>query len=112
MSFKSLVGEVGQESLAGTRVMLDSVVSAPLDGEEQARWRAEVSSALRAATSQVDLGFHNWACFLAEQASQLSVKGLLAGIGRPSWGHDITSRYPDAVPVSTVMAVDSSRKAG
>jgi HEPN domain-containing protein len=64
-------------------------MSVPLDGEELSRWRTEAASALRAATSQVDLGLHNWACFLAEQASQLAVKGLLAGIGKPSWGHDL-----------------------
>ncbi len=63
--------------------------SGPLDGEELSRWRTEADSALRAAISQVDLGLHNWACFLAEQAGQLSVKGLLAGVGRPSWGHDL-----------------------
>ncbi|MDQ2728255.1 MAG: HEPN domain-containing protein [Actinomycetota bacterium] len=62
---------------------------APLDSEEFDRWRIEARSALRAASSQVGLGLHNWACFLAEQASQLAVKGLLAGIGQPTWGHDL-----------------------
>lgn len=106
------------------------MATAPLDSDELARWRTEALSALRAATSQIDLGLHNWACFLAEQASRLAVKGLLAGVGQPSWGHDlvrlgeqaraavgwpqsigpalrrlsrhyITSRYPDAVPAGT-----------
>lgn len=34
---------------------------------------------------------HNWSCFLAEQAAQLSIKGLLHGIGGGAWGHDLVA---------------------
>ncbi len=40
---------------------------------------------------QADAGFHQWACFMAEQASQLVVKGLLHGLGAGAWGHDLVS---------------------
>jgi HEPN domain-containing protein len=61
----------------------------PLDADEYARWREEASQALRGAGLQHDAGLHNWACFLAEQSAQLALKGLLHGLGRGPWGHDL-----------------------
>src|SRR5687768_10772741 len=61
----------------------------PVDRDEFGRWRAEADAALRAARLQADAGLHNWACFAAEQATQLAVKGLLHGLGRGPWGHDL-----------------------
>lgn len=60
-----------------------------LDDSEYRRWREEATAALRGAGLQGDGGLHNWACFLAEQAAQLAVKGLLHGVGRGGWGHDL-----------------------
>jgi HEPN domain-containing protein len=62
---------------------------APLDDEEFRRWRTEADRALRSARLQAREELHNWACFAAEQAAQLAVKGLLHGIGRGAWGHDL-----------------------
>ena len=62
---------------------------ASLDREEYGRWRAEAGRALRGAHLQAREGLHNWACFAAEQAAQLAVKGLLHGIGSGPWGHDL-----------------------
>lgn len=63
-----------------------------LDSEEFARWwsRAADTLALAGQTAEVDAA---WACFLAEQAAQLGVKGLLHGMGEGShaWGHDLLS---------------------
>jgi HEPN domain-containing protein len=61
----------------------------PVDRHEFARWRAEADVALRAARLQADAGLHNWACFAAEPGAQLAVKGLLHGLGRGPWGHDL-----------------------
>lgn len=61
----------------------------PLDETEYSRWRAEADRALHGARLQAREGLHNWACFAAEQAAQLAVKGLLHGIGRGAWGHDL-----------------------
>ncbi len=61
----------------------------PLDEEEYRRWRDEAGRALRGARLQGEAGLHNWACFSAEQAAQLAVKGLLHGVGAGPWGHDL-----------------------
>lgn len=60
-----------------------------VDGDEFRRWRAEADAALRSARLQAGAELHNWACFAAEQAAQLAVKGLLHGLGRGPWGHDL-----------------------
>jgi HEPN domain-containing protein len=62
---------------------------APLDRPEFRRWRDEADRALTGARVQADAGLHNWACFAAEQAAQLAVKGLLHGLGQAPWGHDL-----------------------
>lgn len=61
------------------------------DDSEFDRWRGEAGQAAKAARLQADAGLHNWACFLAEQAAQLAVKGLLHGVGRGAWGHDLVA---------------------
>ena len=62
---------------------------APVDHEEFSRWREEADAALRAAGVLSASDLHDWACFLAEQAAQLAVKGTLHGLGRGPWGHDL-----------------------
>jgi len=61
----------------------------PLDRDEYRRWRDEAGQALIGARLQAEGGIHNWACFGAEQASQLALKGLLHGLGKAAWGHDL-----------------------
>lgn len=60
-----------------------------VDSNEFGRWREAADVARRAGQVQADATFHNWACFLAEQAAQLAVKGLMHGIGAGAWGHDL-----------------------
>jgi HEPN domain-containing protein len=62
-----------------------------VDAFEFARWRQASEDTARAARVQSNAGIHNWACFLAEQAAQLAVKGLLHGIGAGAWGHDLVA---------------------
>lgn len=86
----------------------------PVDRDEFGRWRAEADTALRAARLQADAGLHNWACFAAEQATQLAVKGLLHGLGRGPWGHDLVRlgeqiAETDEVPV---QVGDAMRRLG
>jgi HEPN domain-containing protein len=69
---------------------------APLDEEEFRRWREEADRALAGARLQADADLHNWACFGAEQAAQLAVKGLLHGLGQAPWGHDLV-RFGQAI---------------
>ena len=72
------------------------IETAPLDEEEFRRWRDEADRALVGARVQADAGLHNWACFAAEQAAQLACKGLLHGLGRAPWGHDLV-RFGQAI---------------
>ena len=68
----------------------------PLDEEEFRRWRTDAGRALQSARHQADGGFHNWACFTAEQAAQLAVKAILHGLGRAPWGHDLVGLVQSA----------------
>ncbi|HEX2043751.1 MAG TPA: HEPN domain-containing protein [Acidimicrobiales bacterium] len=60
-----------------------------VDDTEFDRWRAEANEAIETARLAAGGGRFNWACFLAEQAAQLAVKGLLHGLGAGPWGHDL-----------------------
>jgi HEPN domain len=71
------------------RVAFDRVTKAPLDAQEHERWRAEADSALLGARVQAEADLRNWACFAAEQAAHLALKGLLHGLGRAPWGDDL-----------------------
>lgn len=60
-----------------------------LDRPEFERWQEAADDALSGARAQHGAGLDNWACFLAEQAAQLALKGLLHGVGVAAWGHDL-----------------------
>lgn len=60
-----------------------------LDVPEFERWQQAADDALTGARTQREARSAHWACFLAEQASQLSIKGLLHAVGAPAWGHDL-----------------------
>ncbi len=60
-----------------------------LDRIEFDRWQSAAEEAHRAAETATRAGHHSWACFLAEQSAQLSLKGLLHGVGAGAWGHDL-----------------------
>lgn len=60
-----------------------------VDRDEFLRWREAAEGARRSADVQTRAHLYNWACFLAEQAAQLAIKGLLHGIGAGAWGHDL-----------------------
>ncbi len=62
----------------------------PLDAAEMERWRSEASRVRAGAARDREAGDHSLACFRAEQAVQLAVKGLLHAVGAPAWGHDLT----------------------
>ncbi len=61
----------------------------PLDRPEFERWRTEADHTLASARREADADVNNWACFLAEQAAQLALKGLLHGLGQAPRGHDL-----------------------
>lgn len=63
---------------------------AELDEDEFDRWRGQADRTLDTVALATRGERHEWACFLAEQASQLALKGLLHAIGEQAWGHDLT----------------------
>lgn len=81
------------------------------DREEFERWRAEATRALEAADVQAKQGLHNWGCFVYEQAAQLAVKGLLHGMGKAPWGHDIVALVELLDEVGGAAAEDVSASA-
>lgn len=88
---------------------------APVDRTEFERWRSEADRALAGARLQRDGGLHNWACFEAEQAAQLALKGLLHGLGRGPWGHDVVrlgDLARDAGIAPPAPLVDALRRLG
>lgn len=44
--------------------------------DEALRWLEEAEEDLRAAGGNVEAGFYNWACFIAQQAAEKAVKAL------------------------------------
>lgn len=70
-----------------------------LDQAEFTRWRAQATRALDTALLAETGERFEWACFLAEQAAQLAVKGVLHGLGEEAWGHDLVMLEGRAVEV-------------
>lgn len=85
-----------------------------LDESEFARWRESADDALQASRGNAGLGWHNWACMIAEQAAQLGVKALLHGVGRGdrARGHDLVGLLESAVEVAGLSLSEDLRAAG
>lgn len=86
----------------------DDTVVPVLDTDEFDRWRRAAANARLAAGHSAAAGIHSWACFLAEQATQLAVKGFLHGVGAGGWGHDLVDlgeRLADTIgrPLDTAL---------
>ncbi len=60
-----------------------------LDHEERDRWRAAAEEKLRTAEILRDGQRHADACVLYEQSCQLTLKGVLVGLGRHDRRHDL-----------------------
>lgn len=60
-----------------------------LDHDEYDRWYQTAEHNLTSARVLADAGSHDLACFHAEMAAQLVIKGLLHGIGARDKGHDL-----------------------
>ncbi len=60
------------------------------DEEEYTRWMKSAQATLASARSDAREGFHNWACFKAQQAAELALKALSWGLGVPVRGHSVS----------------------
>lgn len=58
--------------------------------EESERWMRQADRDLAAARSNAGSGYHEWACFLSQQAAEKALKAFLYGQGeRAVIGHSI-----------------------
>jgi len=67
------------------------------------RWKDWYEQALRdleAANIAMINDFHEWACFIAQQAAEKTVKALAKRLGYDIWGHSITMILKE-IPVDT-----------
>lgn len=57
---------------------------------EYCRWISNARRTLESAEGDRERGDHNWACFKAQQAGEMSVKGLMWGMGLQPRGHSVS----------------------
>jgi HEPN domain-containing protein len=57
--------------------------------EESKRWFKQALRDFEAAKASLNMGFYEWSCFQAQQATEKAVKALLYAYGRSGWGHSI-----------------------
>jgi HEPN domain-containing protein len=71
------------------------------DWFNQARHNLDQAATSRAA------GYHDWACFAAQQAAEMAVKALHLAIGEEVWGHVVrkllTELPPDLAAASELL---------
>ncbi len=61
-----------------------------LDTEEFDRWFKSAKLTLDSAKHDLSGGFYNWACFKAQQSTELAVKAYFYGVGQPKSGHTVS----------------------
>jgi HEPN domain-containing protein len=49
----------------------------------------EAEGDLKHAISATENGFHNWACFSAQQSAEKAIKAVFQKIGAIAWGHSV-----------------------
>ena len=57
--------------------------------ERSADWIYEAERDLDHARSDSNSGFHNWACFSAQQGAEKALKAVFQKMGAEAWGHSV-----------------------
>ena len=57
--------------------------------DRSADWFAQADRDLEAAMAQEAAGFHEWACFISQQAAEKATKAVLQFWGAEAWGHSV-----------------------
>lgn len=57
--------------------------------ERSRDWIDQAEGDLEHARSDMEHGFHNWACFSAQQASEKAIKAVFQKMGAEAWGHSV-----------------------
>lgn len=58
--------------------------------ERSTDWMRQALRDLESARSQKLAGFHEWACFIAQQAAEKALKALYQRLGGEAWGHSLS----------------------
>lgn len=82
--------------------------------ERSGDWYKQAERDLEAARGLRRDDFHEWACFLAQQAAEKSVKAVLHRLGAEAWGHSVldlvnarpATHAPDQSIVSAARFLD------
>ena len=56
------------------------------------------------AESAAHTGYHDWACFAAQQAAEKALKALAGRLGGEAWGHSLLTMVTDLTTVDTEIA--------
>lgn len=59
--------------------------------ERSKDWMAQADRDLDQAKWSAQGGFYEWACFVAQQASEKAVKSLYQALHSDSWGHSVSA---------------------
>lgn len=59
--------------------------------ERSEDWMAQARHDLENAGWSREGGYHEWACFAAQQAAEKAVKAVVQKLGGDSWGHSVAS---------------------
>jgi len=57
--------------------------------ERSADWMDQAEGDLEHARSDLNGGFHEWACFSAQQAAEKALKAVFQKFGGEAWGHSV-----------------------
>ena len=60
-------------------------------------WLTQAVRNVEQAKDSASSGRHEWACFAAQQAAEMAVKGLHLGLGQEAWGH-VVRRLLEELP--------------
>jgi HEPN domain-containing protein len=70
--------------------------------ERSADWLDQAQGDLEHARSALEHGFHDWACFSAQQASEKAVKAVFQKRGAEAWGHSVADLLDELSSLYTV----------
>lgn len=58
--------------------------------ERSSDWLKQAQRDLESAKTQMENGFFEWACFIAQQGAEKAVKAVYQKIGGEAWGHSVS----------------------
>lgn len=74
--------------------------------ERSRDWIDQAEGDLRHAKSDLEGGYHDWACFSSQQAAGKAVKAVFQAMGAEAWGHavadlltELAQRHPVSEPL-------------